>query len=118
MGSPGQAVTIKKIDGTEAIQPGENLTFAVNGASGLTVIAASPGNKHRIYKITITADTAGTITISDGFGAIYHIVNAGIAPINFGVVGHLQDTANIAITITNSGGGNVSAHGAYKTESA
>jgi hypothetical protein len=92
-------------------------TFATNGASALTVIAASASNKHRIFRLTITVDTAGTATISDGFGAVYLAAN-GTVTLDFNPVGHLQTTANTAITITNSGGGNVSAHGTYSTEAA
>jgi hypothetical protein len=92
-------------------------TVATNGASALTVIAASASNKHRIFRLTITADTAGTVTISDGFGAVYVPAN-GTVTVDFNPVGHLQTTANTAITLTNSGGGNLSAHGTYSTEAA
>jgi len=91
-------------------------TFATNGGSGLSAIAASAGNKHRIYSLTISADTAGTITISDGFAAIYLPATLVPVTIDFGRLGRLQNTANTAITITNSGAGNVSAHGTYSTE--
>jgi len=99
---------------------GENLptlTFAVNGASGSTIIAASASNKHRLFKLMIAADSTGVVTISDGFNAVYMPAN-GTVNIDFGPIGKLQGTANTAITVTNSGGGNVSAHGTYSTESA
>ena len=90
-------------------------SVAANGASALTVIAAVAASKHRIFRLTISADTAGTVTVSDGFGAVYLPALAHIT-IDFGRLGRLQTTANTNITITNSGAGNVSAHGTYSTE--
>lgn len=92
-------------------------SVATNGASALTVIAAVAASKHRIFRLTISADTAGTVTISDGFGAVYLPALAHMT-IDFGRLGRLQTTANTNITITNSGAGNVSAHGTYSTEAA
>jgi hypothetical protein len=100
--------------GNTVIYP--NLTFAASGASALTILpSAGATSKNRIFNMTITASAAGTLTISDGFGAVYAGATVPYV-LNFGVIGRLQTTVNTAITITNSGGGNVSAHGAYKTE--
>lgn len=111
MGSPGAAVTQKSVNGDA-----EELAFAENGGSGLTILAAVVGKKHRIFKLAITASAAGIITISDGFNAVYHNADSGMLFVDFGIIGKLQNTANTAITLTNSGGGNISGHGTYKTE--
>ena len=101
-------------DGTTPIKHPTN-SFAVSGASALTILTASAGNRHRIFNMTVTANTTGTLTISDGFGAVYAIIGTPIA-LDFKMLGKLQTTVNTNITITNSGGGNVSAHGTYSTE--
>lgn len=100
--------------GISAILP--NLSFATSGGSPLTAIAsAGAGKKNRIFKMVLTADTIGTLTISDGFGAVYLTASTPVT-LDFNTIGQLQTTADTAITVTNSGGGNISAHGTYKTE--
>ncbi len=103
-----QLVEVKVADGSTA--------FAVNGTSALTILAsAGVGLKNRIFKVVLTAVSAGTLTISDGFGAVYLPANGSVV-LDFGPTGKLQATAATAITATNSGTGNVSAHGSYRKE--
>jgi hypothetical protein len=89
----------------------------VQGASALTLLAASASNKHRIFLLSVSADTVGLLTVSDGIGKHYCAANGQVV-FDFGPLGQLQDTANTAITITNSGGGNVAATCLYSTEAA
>ena len=106
---------VRSTDGTtDEVFP--TATFAVGGASPQTLIAAgASGEKHRIMKITISADTAGLITLSDGIGTFYLGANQSVS-IDFSPIGRQQTTAATAITMTNAGGGNVAAAGTYLTQ--
>ncbi len=106
---------VRSTDGTtDEVFP--TATFAVGGASPQTLIAAgASGEKHRIVKMTISADTAGLITISDGIGTFYLGANQSVQ-ICFDPIGRQQTTAATAITMTNAGGGNVTAAGTYLTQ--
>jgi hypothetical protein len=100
---------------TEDKLRGPSAGFDVQGASPQTVLAtAGAGKKNRLHELTITSDTTGLITISDGVGRFYLLANM---PMQISwIQGKLQSTANTAITITNAAGGNVTAEGTYNTE--
>lgn len=87
------------------------------GASALTILAAGgAGVKNRIFEVLATADTAGELTISDSVGSIQHISAGGQIVFDFYPTGIKQGTANTALTLTNSGGGNVSAIVKYSAD--
>ena len=98
-----------------------NITYgdkvvAVTGASALTLLAAVASTKHRIFLLSITADTAGLITIADMTTPKCYLPANGSYVFDFGALGLKQGTANTAITLTNSGGGNLSAYAIYSEE--
>jgi len=88
---------------------------SVSGASGANLLAAGSGTtKHKIFKMILSVDTTGTVTISDGIGVHYMTANVP-AYIDFRPIGLAQSTADTAITVTNGGGGNFSASLTYST---
>lgn len=85
-------------------------------ASGGNLLAAGgAGIKHRLFTVIVSVDTAGTITLSDSCGAFYAGANTTTI-MDYGTVGLLQGTANTAITLTNTGGGNFKACVVYRDE--
>ncbi len=77
-------------------------------------IWAAPGSGKRIYitAITVTGDTAGTITVTDGADAagtrlwdLYNVANGGINEV-FPVEIPLRLSDNTALKLTTTGGGN------------
>lgn len=88
----------------------------VQAASGNNIIGATASKKHRLFLVTISVDTAGTITLSDCTTLkAYMAANTSIT-LDFGAVGFLQGTSNTAIQCTNSGGGNFTAVALYSDE--
>jgi len=87
----------------------------VQGASPQTLLAAAGASTYnRIHSMTISTDTAGLITVSDGICRVYAAINT---PVNIIFTnGKKQTTSNTAITVTNAGGGNVAAECVYNTE--
>lgn len=86
------------------------------GASALTLLAAGgASNYYRIFLLTISADTAGLLTVSDGIGKHYISANGSVV-LDFAGIGKKQTTSNTILTITNSGGGNIAVTGLYSIE--
>ena len=89
----------------------------VQAASGNNILAGGGGSvKNRLMLLQITVDTAGTITIADFTTLKVYLPASGSFTWDFGTVGALQNTANTAITLTNSGGGNFTASVIYRAE--
>jgi hypothetical protein len=102
---PSGTNTIGKVGG------GANVVI-VGGASPLTVLAAHATGKYTFWRLTVTADSAGLVTLSDGLGTLYMGANSQVT-IDLNPVGKEQTTAATAITATNAGGGNLSVIAVY-----
>jgi hypothetical protein len=87
-------------------------SIGTTASGGNILAAAGVGVRHRIFLLTISVDTAGLVTISDGVGAAYMAANSSFT-FDFQHIGLLQTTAATAITCTNAGGGNFTAHVTY-----
>jgi len=90
---------VRRTDGTtdEKLPTGIN---EASGASALTILgAAGAGLKNRIFRITLTSDTAGAVALSDGFGT-YQVAVGVPLMLDYGSQGKLQTTADTAITAT------------------
>ena len=90
----------------------------VQGASALTILAAGgAGVKNRIFRLRISVDTAGLVTIADFTTIKVYLPANGTYTWDFTETGGWkQNTANTAITATNAGGGNVTAYCTYKAD--
>ncbi len=80
--------------------------YEVSAISGpgtpVTILAAGTGTtKNTIYKITLTADGASSLVISDGFGT-YNIVEGVPVVLDYTPFGKVQNTADTLISITPS----------------
>lgn len=105
---------VRRTDGTtDEVFP--TLSAVTSGASGANLLAAGSGStKHKIFYMILSVDTAGTVTLSDGMGVHYMAASSNVI-VDFRPIGFEQTTADTAITVTNSGGGNFSASLTYLT---
>lgn len=114
MGKLNQNVT--PWDGTTKVKFPTTAAMAQAASGNNLLAAAGVGLKYRIFLLTVSADTAGLITVSDFTNCKHYFAANGSITWDFGSAGILQGTANTAITITNAGGGNFGANVLYSVE--
>jgi len=114
MDDPQRTGIVQLTDGTNT--KGVTSFAMASGAAGggLSLLAAAgKGVFNKVYKMTLTCDTAETLTLSDGFGVYYCAAGVPVV-IDFSISGR-QGSENTAITVTTAGAANVGAMVEYVT---